>query len=187
MSYGFTAYRVSITKLAKFGAGGAALERLVDAASETIEEHDEWFEDEIGAGAPSLEQALRQLVAGTPAQGHGFAYAYALEVLCAYVGEQLAATCSAQSDELDAALVAAGVTYPVTAHLLDFDPPLPIPEPDGFPAVTTVVAGECEVAAAAWEAAMPALSEDQRLLASEYVAWFRACTAPGDSLVLFYY
>lgn len=187
MSYGFTAYRVSITRLAKFGVGGAALERLVDAARETIDEHDEWFEDEIDAGAPGLEQALRQLVAGTPGEGHGFAYAYALEVLCAYVGEQLAPTYSARSDALDAALLAAGITYPVTAHLLDFDPPLPIPEPDDFPAVTTVAGGECEVAAAAWEAAMPGLSDEQRLLASEYVAWFRACTAPGDSLVLFYY
>jgi hypothetical protein len=187
MSFGFTAYRVSVTRLAKFGADPTGLDRLVTAARETIDEHDEWFEEEISNGAPGLEEALRQLVAGRPGEAHGYVYAYALEVLCAYLGEQLAPTESPQSDDLDLALAAAGVLYPSTAHLLDFDPPLTIPEPDGFPAVTTVAGGECQVAADAWQAALPSLEDELRELASEYVAWFRACTAPGDSLVLFYY
>jgi len=92
MGYSTVFYAIDLSRLrsALGSKDEHLLQAIAKANSDQIEESNEWFEDEIDEGAPSLSDALRQLVMGEPLDDDsGFMYAYATELLVSHLGERL--------------------------------------------------------------------------------------------------
>ena len=93
MSYSVQVYQVRQTRLDEtLGSGNLALlDRLSSHDRLRFLRHDEHFADELAAGDPPLETALRHLITGESTQVEiaGYAYGYAFEVLCGLIGLQL--------------------------------------------------------------------------------------------------
>lgn len=130
MSYSTITYGVDIDRLrAVFGSDDRALLDAIEAEQAAdLDENEAWFEDEIASGAPTLRQALEQIVAGavTGPASAGFQYAYATEALCRRLGVRLEDT----EDSLGF-LDDLGFDFRLRTSRL----PLPLPLPLDFPSV----------------------------------------------------
>ncbi len=100
MSYSIYAYLVDIEQLQQIHGSKdvTIVPNITDSFSEELEENNEWFESEIESGAPTLIQAVRDIVDGNveKTEAYWWQYVYALELICKYIGTQL------ESDELEA-------------------------------------------------------------------------------------
>jgi len=70
------------------GSGdGELLADVVAWYGEEMSQEDDWFEHQIGQGAPTAEQAMRTVLHGGPFdEEYGFQYGYAYKRLCRYIG-----------------------------------------------------------------------------------------------------
>jgi hypothetical protein len=93
VSYPYSAYAIDLKKLA--AAAGSKDKKLEVALkkkfADDYAENSEWFEDDIGKGAPTLERAVSEMIAGAmPKKSkHGFQYGYALEKLVQHFGKRI--------------------------------------------------------------------------------------------------
>ncbi|MDZ4834714.1 MAG: hypothetical protein SGJ27_13130 [Candidatus Melainabacteria bacterium] len=92
MSYSIAVYAVDINKIKQVcGSNDQELLATIKRQhAERLEDADEWFVDEIKAGAPSLFDAVSALVLKQEMnKDFAFQYGYALEVLCNQFGQQI--------------------------------------------------------------------------------------------------
>jgi hypothetical protein len=129
MGYGTQAYAVDIDRIrSTFGSRDETLLGAVEQAfADDLRRNDEWFSGEISRGAPTLREALAQILRGQIAgrQGAEFQYGYAAELLCKHLGRPL------DNDDL----IELVEDLEIPTGLTDSGPPLPIPTSDAFPAV----------------------------------------------------
>jgi hypothetical protein len=138
MSYSVNAYLVELGRLcATYGSHDYALVQAIQRhCADRIAFHNEWADR-----APvSLVQALQEIIDGDLHHpDHAYQYAYALEMLCRYLGETL-------PNEEFVGLRSPGLVFIQRLRGLDFSQrPLPIPElpvPGDGPDIGYVTSGE---------------------------------------------
>ena len=107
----------------------ALLARLTKKAKKKIASHNAFFEDEIGEGAPKLEDALAALIEGKPLdEEHGFAYGYAFELLCDQMGKEI-------GDPESVPAFFSDLKIPTKLGEGDHRLPVAIPKPKDFPGI----------------------------------------------------
>lgn len=93
MSYTVTCYQVDIDALKKLcgSKDSNALKTILKKQIERIEDTNDSFADEIEEeGAPGLDAAITQLIMNEEMNPEfGFMYGYALEALCAHLGQMM--------------------------------------------------------------------------------------------------
>jgi AcrR family transcriptional regulator len=139
MGYGTLAYAVDLDRLRSvFGSKDRALfEAIVEGLADDIRERDEWSREQIERGAPSLREALSQIIRGriTGPDWAGFQYGYATELLCKHLGHPLdSAGCMGRVADLG-----------IPTGLDGSGPPLPIPRPKYVPIIGFLTADEVGV------------------------------------------
>lgn len=153
MSYAPTAFAVDLDRVrALWGSKDMKLvAKVVAKHSDEITEKNEWFEDDIAKGAPTVIDALAEIVNGKCTQKkHGFMYAYALELACNVIGTNLYAAECLNADWFDAfgdALPAKGpIKRLLSAKAMTENPKMivPIPKPGDFPGMGYLSADECK-------------------------------------------
>jgi len=180
---GYQTKMLAIDLAALRGAVGskdsALLTQLTDESTERLASHDEWFEDEIAAGAPSLLDALRALIEGdTLDEKHGFAYGYALEMLCDKLGTEIGDPESIPAFFSDLKIKTA---LAEGDHRL----PVPIPKPKDFPGIGYLTRDEMQQEIEAF-AAVEAKYDESDPEACFIAALREACEMERD-LVTFTY
>jgi hypothetical protein len=80
-------YAVDLETLASaFGSGDELLARRAIKTGD-VAHNTEWFEDQIAKGAPRLDEAIHEIIAGKlTKKKHAFQYTYACEALCRVIG-----------------------------------------------------------------------------------------------------
>jgi hypothetical protein len=185
MSYVLTPYLIDLERLQQ--AVGSQDESLIAALlqAEASEFEDEWEEGEPGEQTDSeisLEHAVRCLVMGEQlGKAVGSQYGYALERLCRYLGEAIL------PETWGGVRWAAVEDSGLEDLLMQTGPPVPIPDPGGFPTIGHWTA--VEVAAKVNQLGTSHLTSDddglQELLA-EYENWLRTAAAKRKAIVFFY-
>ena len=106
----------------------------IDRLRSTFGSQDDMFLDEIRRGAPSLREALSQILRGqiTGGEGTEFQYGYAAELLCKHLGQRL------DNDDL----IEFVDDLEIPTGVLSSGPPLPIPTPLDFPMIGFLTADE---------------------------------------------
>ncbi len=185
---------------------GVRVDKLVAAVLESqadrIKDNTEWFSDDIAEGAPTLEQALRELVAGEcTKKKHGFQYAYALEAVCAHLGKPLGAADFINWTVLEA-LEEALPNDEALRKLLSCENmteakklAVPIPRPADFPGMGTLDAAQCKTCLAALQKLKIDPEKTYGELDGEELAesldelkgWFSAAVKAKRGLMLFTY
>ena len=203
MSYAPTAYAIDLDALkALYGSKDTKLAtKIVAKLGEEIAEKNAWFEDDIVKGAPRVEDALRELIAGTcTKKKHGFMYAYALELACGVLGTNLYAAEWLNSEWFDAfqdVLPKGRVKKLLTATNVTENPKMivPIPKPGDFPGMGYFTVDECVEIAAALEPVKLDPDEDYGDFTGEDLeegltelrGWLKKATAKRRGLMLFTY
>jgi len=145
MGYGITAYVVDGEAVRRaFGSRDEALVvRVATGFRDEIADLDDGLTDEIGSGAPRMELALEELIAGNiGSPEHAYAYVYALELLCRALGERMSNEVLGRfstegARRVDEVLAEKGVLLTVS-ELTGWAPPIALPPPEGLPGCTTV-------------------------------------------------
>ena len=192
MGYGFMAYRVDLDAIRRLPDTGAAVIDKIDKCRDEIENHDYQWTRQIAAGRPTMEQAMRDIVAGRLRDDAPAEYGYAIKVFCEYYGTFLdnAEVCpwNRGYEILDEELRAAGVTDGLPLTMLGWDPPIPVPGNTDFPAIGTFDNETCRRAGAQYAAAMPTLAESEyRSAALQMGRWFRQACDRDRAVVVFYH
>lgn len=192
---GYYVYPFVVDVEAVRAAIGSGDEKLVAAIvkkeKEALADNAEWFADSIEAGAPRLEVALAEIVAGkNPKTRHGFQYGYALRLLCRHLGKGLGAPDYA-GIETFGDVGKALKSKPLLAIEKSLDgggkPFVPIPKPADFPGLAACDAETCAELAAqlkALDCDAADLDEDE---VAEVRAWFAAAKKAKKGLVFFFY
>ncbi len=156
-----------------------------------IADNAESFADEIAAGAPRIEAALADLVAGRkPKTKHGFQYGYALELVCQHLGKALdAADCAGLETFEEVGKALKSKPLRAVAKALDGGgtPFVPIPKPADFPGIAACEAETCAALAEQLKTLDPDeadLDEDE---VDELKAWFKAAKKANKGLAFFFY
>ncbi len=128
MSYSTAIYAVDLQLLeSSFGSKDVDMLRHIKRQyGHLFQEADEWFDDKISQGVPTLEEAIAELIEGTltaPALA-AFQHGYALEMLCRHFGARL------NSDALG---MIEGMG--VAERLALSGPPIAIPRSEDFPVI----------------------------------------------------
>jgi len=141
MGYPYSAYAVDLAKL-RAAPGSKALARAIGKKLEgELERNTEWFAADITNGAPTLESALSEIIAGTTPKKskHGFQYGYAVELLTRHFGVRI------DEDELGYGAHKAIDPFLKKAKQATFDEltksgvsPIPIPAIADFPLIGTL-------------------------------------------------
>jgi hypothetical protein len=161
MGYAITAYVVDIGKLrAVVGSKKAALARRTKENNEDrIEENKEWFDSYIEKGAPTLDVAIDEVIAGKPSKKKfGFQYGYAVEVLTADMGKQvdtdyLGIGTFEECSDLVEDKAASKLLRRVARGCNGLEKPfVAIPKPADFPGLAALDVAECAAALAAVKA-----------------------------------
>lgn len=201
MSYGICVYATDVAALRRLVGVGVPvadtqLRILREKQGWAMESFDRWFEREIAEGAPKMADALEALLIGKkPNPRHGFAYAYALELLCAHCGRTeynstVYPASFAMIDDIDAAIAYLGVSDGFRiARLVLSGPPVAIPSPADFPAIGWIENAVVEEARQAFRA-RPIVDADPipnalRMALAQVQDW--TTHAKGMDLVGFYY
>lgn len=190
MSYALRVYQVDLNALrATVGSNDTALlQRVLAREAYAIRAHDEWFADEIAGGDPTLGQALEQIVRNQMVRSAGYAYGYALELLCRELGEPL------PSDNFQG--IGWSWIETVDARLAELNAPprfrldrlagifplQDVPRPSDFPSIGHLTPEDLD-AARAWAAALEPADGTTRAV-EEILDWLEA--PPGMGLVGFY-
>ena len=194
MSYPYSAFAIDLKKLtAAVGSKDTKLEAaLKKKYADDYAEHDENFEDEIGEGAPTLERAVSDIIAGKiPKKSkHGFVYGYAVEKLVQHFGTRI------DEDELglgaskaiDKALKKAKQP-PFEKLTKNLVMPIAIPVPNDFPDISTMTDKDVATFAKALDAIKPLLQGDDGAeeVASAFRSWCTKAQKKKSALVLFAY
>jgi len=193
MGYPYSAFAVDLKKLASVaGSKDARLEAAIRKKfAKRFAENAEWFADDIGAGAPTLDVAVAEIIAGkTPKRSkHGFQYGYAVEVLTQHLGKRI------DEDELGLGAGDAIEPFLKRAKRPSFDKltrngvfPLPIPRPADFPDISTMTPKDIATLAAALDAIAPLVEDDPaKEVADALRSWCTRATKRKGGLVLFAY
>jgi hypothetical protein len=193
VGYPYSAFAIDLKKLAALA--GSKDKRLEAALRKKQGSHyadnAEWFADEIGDGAPTLDVAVAQLIAGTAPKRskHGFQYGYALEVLIRHVGTRI------DEDELGLGAGDALEPFLKKAKRPSFDKltknavlPVPIPAPADFPDISTMTPKDVAVLAEALDAIAPLVKgEPAQEVADALRSWCTKATKKKAALVLIAY
>ncbi len=179
MSYAFHAWALDLEALRTRCATRSTLAEVVAAQPEAVADFGRWFADEIEEGAPRLDQALGRLLQGD--SGHGWAQAYALELICRHIGQRLpdeglSGIRWSWVERVDQALASAGCPFRL-AELED--PPVRLPTIPDFPMVGLATRHEL----AQLEALPTPEDPDVALAFASLRAWARS----GRDVVTFYY
>ena len=152
---------------------------------------------------PSTRQALHALVQGTvPRDGDGSAYAYALEMLCEYLGTPL------PNEWLEGIRPGAIGVLSEVDRLRDlaegWNPPVPIPYPSDLLGMTYIAADEAQTLLdrlpaitltlpekpdSPWDDAMVKRWQEETIprMRTQYRAWLEEAVRTGMSIVAFLY
>jgi len=151
--------------------------------------------NDIAAGAPTLDVALRQLCAGdASARGFGAQYVYALELLCAHFGQKLRNGAVYPIDDewlmrvVDPVFDAWGLGDFVKFKKLVYGHwPLKIPHAE-FPRGGAVEVGDLERALAVMQrGALPKFDREIIGVIGEVRSWLEAAVPKRHGIVCFYY
>lgn len=194
MSYPYSAIAIDLKKLtAAVGSKDKKLEAaLKKKFSSEYEENAEWFADEIAKGAPTLERAISEIIAGTmPKKSkHGFQYGYALEKLALHFGKRI------DEDELglgaDEAIEKAlkkAKQPPFEKLVKNLVYPIAIPPPAAFPDISTMTEKDVTVFAKALDAIKPLIEKDDdaQEVAGAFRSWCAKAQKKKSALMLFAY
>lgn len=183
MSYSIACYAVELDALQKSCGSDdeTLLAELHTKFADQIAENDDWFEEEISDGAPTLGEALSHLIRGEVLDGeHGFQYGYALEVLSNHFGESI------EDDVFQSMSGGWFWDLPETIQsLIKAGSPVQIPEIDDFPTV-----GFKSLQTIKSELAKPDQFKSGTDLAEAYQGYYailKRCADKSKSLVAFYY
>lgn len=190
MSYSVYPYVVDLSELyAAFGSRDAELATtLVEVWDEEVRDNAWDFSRAIEVGAPTLAQALQDLVDGSVTQPDAaWQYGYALELLCRHFGQRLP---NPAFEELRPYAIGYFDAIDGLRPLnLGSRMPLPIPTPEDFPAVSYLTADEVIVALTTEQSFSDGI-EDAAWKAEaggEYRRWLEAAAAARKALVFFLY
>jgi len=194
VSYPYSAIAIDLKKLtAAVGSKDKKLEAaLKKKFGSDYEENAEWFADEIAKGAPTLERAVSEMIAGTmPKKSkHGFQYGYALEKLALHFGKRI------DEDELglgaDEAIEKAlkkAKQPPFEKLVKNLVYPIPIPPPADFPDISTMTEKDVAAFAKALDAIKPLIKDDDdaQEVADAFRSWCTKAQKKKSALMLFAY
>jgi hypothetical protein len=196
VSYPYSAYAVDLKKVV--AAAGSKDKKLESALkkkfADEYEENAEWFEDALKKGAPRLETAIAEIIAGTvPKKSkHGFQYGYAVEKLVMHFGKRIDEDelGLGSEDAIDPFLKKA--KQPSFAKLTKTGAsPIPIPIPDDFPVISTMTPKDV----AALQKSLAAIAapikkeddDDAQEVADALKSWCKKAAAKKQGLVFFVY
>jgi len=136
MGYGTLAYAVDLDRLrSAYGSKDRAMFQAIEKReADDIRDRDEWFRDRIKRGAPSLREAVAQIIEGqiNAPPWAGFQYGYALELLCKHLGHVL------ENRDRVSFIEHLGTPTGLTSS----GPPLPISRPEDFPSIGFLTADQ---------------------------------------------
>jgi hypothetical protein len=134
MGYGIMAYRIDAAEL--LSIPGSLDVNLVSEILKAYNNEIEREEDSEGAKG-SHRLALLEIVTGTCLGAIGpHVYGYALEYICEFLGEYLSPSPFDRCSEEELKFVDETLKLPVSLRsMAGFDPPIPLPNPNGFPGV----------------------------------------------------
>jgi hypothetical protein len=193
MGYPYSAIAIDLKKLtAAVGSKDKKLEAaLKKKFGDDYEENAEWFDDAIKKGAPTLERAVSEIIAGTmPKKSkHGFQYGYALEKLALHFGKRI------DEDELglgaDEAIEKAlkKAKQPSFEKLVkNLVMPIAIPVPNDFPDISTMTEKDVAAFAKALDAIQPLVKdEDAEEVRAAFRSWCTKAQKKKKALILFAY
>jgi hypothetical protein len=178
MGYSTTMYAVDLEDVvrAQGSKDGSLVAKIVKRYAADIEESNAWFEEELADGAPTLDEALRQIVDGAPLDAdYGFQYGYALELLCRHFG--------ARVDEDQIGFIE---HLGLRTKLNDERPPIEIPEPDDFPKISHLKRDELgpEIASLEKQLAAPGEQHDAQ---EKFIKQLRRAQDRAKAVVTFTY
>ena len=194
MSYPYSAYAIDLKKLAKaVGSKDKKLEAaLKKKFADEYTESSEWFADAIAKGAPTLERAISEMIAGTmPKKSkHGFQYGYALEKLVMHLGKRI------DDDELGLGASEVLDKPLKKAKQLPFEKltknlvyPVAMPAPADFPDISTMTEKDVAAFVKALDAIKPLIEKDDdaREVADAFRSWCTKAQKKKSALILFAY
>ncbi|MFE3442175.1 hypothetical protein ACFXNW_04005 [Nocardia sp. NPDC059180] len=185
MGYGIMAYSVEVKHLLAPSTFTAEPEDFFDWMTQ-VHAH--------ALGEPATHTALRELFfAQEPTGSEGWAYGYALKVLCERFGGWLPNShwCPVRSswfDTVGEALRALGITFDPT-DLIYSGSPVSLPPIDDFPSIGHLTLAELKPLAESLNAADLSTLEDRYLVDSitELRGWINHCVEGDTDLVCFYH
>jgi hypothetical protein len=196
VSYPYSAYAVDLKKVS---AAAGSKDKKLEAAlkkkfADEYTENSEWFADALKKGAPTLEKAISEIIAGTvPKKSkHGFQYGYAIEKLVMHFGKRI------DDDELGFGADEAIESFLKKAKQPSFAKltktytfPIVIPVPDDFPVISTMTPANIaalQKSLAAIEKSIKAADDDDALEVTDALkSWCKKAAAKKQALVLFAY
>jgi hypothetical protein len=204
MSFFLSPYLLNITKAhAAIGSGEVQQRRIIGGKNKAdMARADDYFADEIAAGAPTRYEALRAVIDGGPfLEGHGFQYAYAYQMICGFHGRHISNEgfgpfrSPSWLDRVDdEGLAAIGITSVRTADFMRAALPSPLPDPEEYPCYAEWSPEECAAALAEWQAADPdikkfsALDPDIKSPVNTVIGWLKdAERKPGSGVASFFF
>ncbi|MGW0249844.1 DUF7691 family protein [Nocardia goodfellowii] len=199
MSYSLSLYLVDLDKVrSAIGSGDDKLRRMIGGRFEARFAHDdEYFADEIAAGAPKKYEAVRAVLDGGPFDGsYGHLYGYAYQAICEFHGRFLDNSSfspfrSGWLELVDEGMAALGMD----ARVGDFwygSLPAALPRPEFVPCYGEWTADECAKLLEQWAATTPEQYADLDPYVLEAiescVGWARAARAePGTGVAGFFF
>ncbi len=191
MSSTISVYAVSLDRLKQVVGSGdqGMIDAIVDARQDFLSTIDD-IDDEAEF---TCADAVADLVNGeTTEDVAGYLYGYALEAICAYIGEELPNICgiaggaTAWMKEVDSLLESKGV--PVRLNTLVFGgSPIPIPEPDDAPFIGEWSASDVPPALAAFRSLnLIGVDDEMAETFAQIRGWLdEAAKRPGVSIIGF--
>jgi hypothetical protein len=190
MSSAINVYAVSIERLKQ--VVGSRDRSAVDAIVADLEHFLSTIDDIDEDAEMTCAEAVAELVNGeTSDDAPGYLYGYALEAICAHVGEELPNICpiagaSDWIEEVDAVLKRKGI--PVRLSGLVFGgSPVPIPEPDDYPSIGKWPAAEVPGALKAFQSLdVTDIDDEMAETLAQMRGWLEAAAkTPGASVIGF--
>lgn len=195
MSYGITPYALDVEQLGGYWActEDSKLVGLRNVFRTALQDHDRDFASEIRTGAPPLSGALRGLLWGEVDATYGYAYCYALKLLCEQIGEELTSDRFADIDDdfltaIDHAADALELTVGATALVYTGAPPPYEIEISDYPYIGWLSAAATAEAAEGYRSAdLSAIENTDLVPAMEQLrSWLEHAAGRGVGLVSFY-
>lgn len=190
MSSGINVYLVDIERLKQ--AIGSGDQSLIDAIVKETRGFLSTIDDIDDEAELTCADAVAELINGQISEDvPGYLYGYALEAICAHLGEELPnvaqiAGASEWMEEVDQILERKGISVRFNG-LVYHGSPVPIPEPDDYPFIGQWTAAQVAAAVPAFRAAdLSDLDAEMAETIRQMCAWAEAAASqPGSSIVGF--
>jgi hypothetical protein len=199
MSYSLSIYVVELDRVkGAIGSRDDKLRRMIGGRFKAQLTHDDdWFADEIAAGAPTRYEAVRAVVDGGPFDpAYGFQYGYAYQTICQFYGRfvdnrYFSAFRGRWLDHIDDGLATLGIKAVSVRAFMYHSLPPSLPQPDELPGYGEWTPEQCAEALVQWESTTPPQREevDHEVLAAieSCVEWIREAQArPGWGIAGFF-